>query len=140
MDTIMVQHTGLDQRSFDEKYGRIPDDRPTAKEVFGKLRQACRCSGSCLSAFIRQHVPLVDLITTYKFKEYILGDIIAGISLAILQVPQGMGYALLATLPPIIGLYTSFFPVPGVLYLRPLPARLHRNHGPDQPHSGVVHE
>jgi len=28
-----------------------------------------------------------------------------------MQIPQGMGYALLANLPPVIGIYMAFFPV-----------------------------
>ncbi|CAN4088929.1 unnamed protein product [Withania somnifera] len=37
-------------------------------------------------------------------------DIIAGITIASLSIPQGISYAKLANLPPIIGLYSSFVP------------------------------
>ncbi|KAG5619088.1 hypothetical protein H5410_018912 [Solanum commersonii] len=37
-------------------------------------------------------------------------DIIAGITIASLAIPQGISYAKLANLPPIIGLYSSFVP------------------------------
>ncbi|CAF0727594.1 unnamed protein product [Rotaria sordida] len=36
-------------------------------------------------------------------------DVVCGITIAIMQIPQGMGYALLARLPAITGLYASFF-------------------------------
>ncbi|KAM3380249.1 putative sulfate transporter 3.4 [Capsicum galapagoense] len=37
-------------------------------------------------------------------------DIIAGITIASLSIPQGISYAKLANLPPILGLYSSFVP------------------------------
>jgi MFS superfamily sulfate permease-like transporter len=40
-------------------------------------------------------------------REWLIRDIVAGIVLSTLLVPQGMAYAELAGLPPITGLYTS---------------------------------
>src|SRR6516225_11809293 len=40
-------------------------------------------------------------------REWLVKDIVAGIVLSTLLVPQGMAYAELAGLPPITGLYTS---------------------------------
>ncbi|XP_072994540.1 probable sulfate transporter 3.5 [Typha latifolia] len=37
-------------------------------------------------------------------------DILAGVTIASLAIPQGISYARLANLPPIIGLYSSFVP------------------------------
>ena len=42
------------------------------------------------------------------------GDLSAGLTTAVMLVPQGMAYAMLAGLPPIVGLYASF--VPGAIY------------------------
>lgn len=46
-----------------------------------------------------------------QFRRDILGDIIAGLSVGVMTVPQSMGYSLLAGMPPKYGLYTSLFPV-----------------------------
>jgi MFS superfamily sulfate permease-like transporter len=51
------------------------------------------------------------MIKNYRIKEFLLADILAGLTVGIMHIPQGMAYALLATLPPIYGLYTSFYPV-----------------------------
>ena len=40
-------------------------------------------------------------------REWLGKDVVAGIVLSTLLVPQGMAYAELAGLPPITGLYTS---------------------------------
>ena len=38
-------------------------------------------------------------------------DVQAGLTTAVMLIPQGMAYAMLAGLPPIIGLYASFVPL-----------------------------
>jgi MFS superfamily sulfate permease-like transporter len=46
------------------------------------------------------------VIASYR-RQWLAKDIIAGVVLTTLLVPQGMAYAELAGLPPITGLYTS---------------------------------
>ena len=53
-----------------------------------------------------QWVPGLQVISSYR-RRWLLKDVIAGIVLTTLLVPQGMAYAELAGLPPITGLYTS---------------------------------
>uniref|UniRef100_A0A5B6Z8S2 Putative sulfate transporter 3.1-like n=1 Tax=Davidia involucrata TaxID=16924 RepID=A0A5B6Z8S2_DAVIN len=42
--------------------------------------------------------------------EFLKSDLISGITIASLAIPQGISYARLANLPPILGLYSSFIP------------------------------
>jgi MFS superfamily sulfate permease-like transporter len=53
-----------------------------------------------------QWVPGLQVISSYR-RQWLLKDVIAGVVLTTLLVPQGMAYAELAGLPPITGLYTS---------------------------------
>ena len=55
---------------------------------------------------MRGWVPGLQAISSYR-REWLAKDIVAGIVLSTLLVPQGMAYAELAGLPPITGLYTS---------------------------------
>ena len=51
-------------------------------------------------------IPGVQAASTYR-RSWLVRDIVAGVVLTTLLVPQGMAYAELAGLPPITGLYTS---------------------------------
>jgi high affinity sulfate transporter 1 len=51
-------------------------------------------------------VPGLQVISSYR-RRWLVKDVIAGVVLTTLLVPQGMAYAELAGLPPITGLYTS---------------------------------
>ena len=51
-------------------------------------------------------VPGLNVVRTYKLR-WFPKDLVAGLILTTLLVPQGMAYAALAGLPPITGLYTS---------------------------------
>jgi sulfate permease, SulP family len=44
-------------------------------------------------------------------RAYLRGDLFAGAVVAVMLVPQGMAYAMLAGLPPVVGLYASTIPV-----------------------------
>uniref|UniRef100_A0A7N0VC94 STAS domain-containing protein n=1 Tax=Kalanchoe fedtschenkoi TaxID=63787 RepID=A0A7N0VC94_KALFE len=58
---------------------------------------------------LQYFVPIFDWAPRYN-RQYLKSDIVAGITIASLAVPQGISYANLAKLPPIIGLYSSFIP------------------------------
>ncbi len=58
----------------------------------------------------RSYLPFIRWMSRYKASD-LPGDIIAGLTVAAMLVPQGMAYALLAGLPPEVGLYASMIPV-----------------------------
>ena len=57
--------------------------------------------------------PIAGWLKTYTRQDF-NSDLFAGIITAILLVPQGIAYAILAGLPPQLGLYASI--LPPVLY------------------------
>ncbi|CAK9254958.1 unnamed protein product [Sphagnum jensenii] len=60
---------------------------------------------------IEQLVPAVRWLRTYDVDNYLKADLIAGITVGTMLVPQAMSYARLAGLHPIYGLYSGFVPV-----------------------------
>lgn len=62
---------------------------------------------------IKSYIPALDWLPNYK-KEWLSGDLSAGLTVGVMLIPQGMAYAMLAGLPPIHGLYAVTVPL--VLY------------------------
>lgn len=54
--------------------------------------------------------PLAGLLRTYSRAD-LVADCVAGLTVAVMLVPQAMGYAILAGLPPAIGLYACTAPL-----------------------------
>ncbi|KAI4302377.1 hypothetical protein MLD38_038129 [Melastoma candidum] len=61
--------------------------------------------------WIEMFLPCSRWIRTYKLREYLQTDLVAGITVGVMLVPQGMSYAKLAGLEAIYGLYAGFVPV-----------------------------
>ncbi len=60
--------------------------------------------------WLAHYVPIFSWLGTYN-RENVPGDAIAGTVVAIMLIPQAMAYAMLAGLPPQMGLYSSILPL-----------------------------
>lgn len=57
----------------------------------------------------RTLIPAIHWLRAYR-REDLPDDLVAGVITAVLLIPQGMAYAILAGLPPQVGLYASILP------------------------------
>lgn len=62
---------------------------------------------------MKHFFPILDWLPNYQ-KQWLSGDVFAGLTVGIMLIPQGMAYALIAGLPPVYGLYASV--VPQIIY------------------------
>lgn len=53
--------------------------------------------------------PITKDLLTYN-RSTLFSDLIAGVSIAVIVIPQGLAYAMIAGLPPIYGLYAALIP------------------------------
>ena len=58
---------------------------------------------------LKRLIPILEWLPNYN-KSRFRGDFVAGITVAIILIPQGIAYALIAGLPPIYGLYCALIP------------------------------
>ena len=107
---IDIKRDVIDWDEFNVKYGRraqidIPFHKTITKEV-----------NNCWKRFSFKRLflslfPIINWLPKYQLKSDLLPDFIAGITISILHIPQGIAYSLLAGLDAVNGLYVSFFPV-----------------------------
>ena len=64
-----------------------------------------------MEAVMRRFLPFLDWIGQVRDPKILRADLIAGITVALVLIPQSMAYAQLAGLPAYYGLYASFLPV-----------------------------
>lgn len=58
---------------------------------------------------IKEFIPILEWLPNYNSSRF-KGDFIAGITVSIILIPQGIAYALIAGIPPIYGLYCALVP------------------------------
>jgi len=107
----------MNQEEFDERFHytrpKAVEEHTTPAHLLQMLaRPYYRPFTSC-----RQFVntllgvmPILQWLPQYKWRESIMADVVGGLTVGVMHVPQGIAYALLAKVPPVVGLYTSFFP------------------------------
>ncbi|KAL6901806.1 hypothetical protein ACP4OV_004682 [Aristida adscensionis] len=99
----------------------VPAARPFLDTFRGNLKETFfpddpfravvreRGAGRRAVAALRYFFPFLDWAPAYTLGT-LKADLIAGVTIASLAIPQGISYAKLANLPPILGLYSSFVP------------------------------
>ena len=70
-----------------------------------------KCSTKSALVALCYLFPLFLQLRQYKWKSWILNDVLSGVCMGAMHVPQSMGFALMVSVPPANGLYTSFFMV-----------------------------
>lgn len=58
---------------------------------------------------LKELIPILEWLPNYNSSRF-KGDFIAGLTVSIILIPQGIAYALIAGLPPIYGLYCALVP------------------------------
>uniref|UniRef100_A0A8C4MEX1 Solute carrier family 26 member 3 n=1 Tax=Equus asinus TaxID=9793 RepID=A0A8C4MEX1_EQUAS len=81
------------------------------KTPLDHLKQCCSCSTKKAKRIALSLFPIASWLPAYQIKEWLLSDIVSGISTGLVAVLQGLAFALLVNVPPSYGLYAAFFPV-----------------------------
>uniref|UniRef100_A0A669BK88 Solute carrier family 26 member 5 n=1 Tax=Oreochromis niloticus TaxID=8128 RepID=A0A669BK88_ORENI len=69
------------------------------------------CSSEKAKSAALSFMPILSWLPSYPVRKYLFSDVVSGLSTGVVQLPQGLAYAMLAAVPPVYGLYSSFYPV-----------------------------
>ncbi|XP_060094841.1 sulfate transporter-like [Heteronotia binoei] len=81
----------------------------SVKKLLKKAKESCQCDHQSVITFFLSLFPVLEWLPRYRIKEQLLGDIISGLLVGIVAIPQSISYSILASQDPIYGLYTNFF-------------------------------
>ncbi|XP_059491317.1 prestin-like isoform X2 [Neocloeon triangulifer] len=90
--------------NFQTVYKYKPEREIPFRERAKNKITTVKCSQIFLSTF-----PFFEWIKNYKFKEYFVNDVVAGCTIGIMHISQGLAASILAGVPPIVGLYMASF-------------------------------
>ncbi|KYO38616.1 pendrin [Alligator mississippiensis] len=96
------------EAAFQEEHERRPPLPPTLRE---RAQRACSCSRKKAFQITKSFIPILEWLPNYRVKEWLISDIISGISTGLVATLQGLAYALLVAVPVGYGLYSAFFPI-----------------------------
>jgi sodium-independent sulfate anion transporter 11 len=75
----------------------------------GTIKNVARAGTGGVRGYVKSLFPFTNWILNYpSAPQWIIGDLIAGITVGLVVVPQSLSYASIATLPTEFGLYSSF--------------------------------
>lgn len=107
---IVIDRPNLNEKLFQEKYTL---QKFKSENVLNGsknyIKKYYTPNPSCMKRFLFDRVPIIKWIKEYNIRQCLLKDLISGLTIGVVQIPQGMGYSIMAGLPPINGLYVSFF-------------------------------
>uniref|UniRef100_A0A1B6BXI7 STAS domain-containing protein n=1 Tax=Clastoptera arizonana TaxID=38151 RepID=A0A1B6BXI7_9HEMI len=103
---VQIDRPVYEHRHLKESFNSFENARFNYVEVRSNT-ECFACAKSCIVGTI----PALGWLRNYKWKEELLPDVIAGCTVAVMNIPQGMAYALLGNVPPVVGIYMAIFPV-----------------------------
>ncbi len=92
----------------DKKEGTIhfiydSSDRYEASNYFSERFFERGITMDAFKSAILSLFPIRFWLSKYSIKKYLLGDLLSGITVSMMVIPQAMAYALIAQIPPIYG-------------------------------------
>jgi len=117
---VTVSRPALSPSEWDDRYHRQPKS-PSSPLGFCRDAGRLACKDFNWKTYILSFLPILSWLPNYNWKSNFVNDLVAGFTVAVMHIPQGMAYGLLAGVDPVVGIYTGFFPVLLYVFLGTMP-------------------
>lgn len=104
---IRIHRQAMNQEELVKNYGNDSLDASLAQKVKRKFLSSCTCTPLSL---LYSLLPVLQWLPRYRVRELLAKDVMAGFTVSIMHIPQGLAYGVLAAAGAINGLYVSAFP------------------------------
>ncbi|XP_035151350.2 testis anion transporter 1 isoform X6 [Callithrix jacchus] len=107
-----IKREVYNEKTFQQKHKRKPSSSGNMDINITTFRHhvQCRCSWHRFLRCMPTIFPFLEWMCMYRFKDWLLGDLLAGISVGLVQVSQGLTLSLLTRqlIPPLNITYAAF--------------------------------
>jgi len=88
---VKVNRPVYTQLQFNERYNFTTEDRSknVSQQLRELVRKQCTPSGSCIKKSLLSCFPFIGIMSQYNPRHDIFSDIIAGLTVGIMHIPQG---------------------------------------------------
>ncbi|KAH7934296.1 hypothetical protein HPB49_024666 [Dermacentor silvarum] len=101
----------VDRKALTTDAIAVSESEPQKETSFGdRVAKACQSAFLGVPSFLLGLFPCIAWIKSYNLRMFLLPDVLAGLSVAVLHVPQGLVSAIIAGVDPVLGLYSSLYP------------------------------
>ncbi|XP_061571167.1 solute carrier family 26 member 3 isoform X1 [Cololabis saira] len=104
----VVSRPVYSEDSFAEDHEKIQRKHKT---ILDHGKEYLTCDAKRVRNAVLSRLPIVGWMRSYRVREWLLGDVVSGISTGLVAIMQGLAFSIMASLPPSYGLYTAFFPM-----------------------------
>ncbi|KAL8588953.1 hypothetical protein ACOMHN_065735 [Nucella lapillus] len=100
--------TEKEEKTEDGEVGGVPaakENLPVGVRLRRRVKESAR--QCCTVRTLKRKLPILQWLPSYRCREFQC-DLIAGLTVGLTVIPQGLAYAVIANLPPQYGLYSAF--------------------------------
>lgn len=97
----------INQEEFDKRFGFKRVDLSLSSRIYNTFVEAKHWGWRQWLNFVRNYFPLTQWLTEYNWKKAFIMDVIGGLMMAVMSIPQGLAYGYMVGLKPTHGLYTG---------------------------------
>ena len=114
LPVVHLERQIYSHQSFNNRYPPTVKEKSSATDRYNNLLARTAklkpTSDKCKTV-LKRLLPCIPHMRHYQWRQWLFGDIVSGLTLGTIHIPQCLGYAAVVQVLPAFGLYSSFFPI-----------------------------